>query len=190
MEALLWYATRGAGIVSLILLTAVTSLGLMTAGRWQRPGWPRFLTAEFHRNLALLSIVFVAIHVLIAVLDPFTSLGLAAALVPFSSTYRQFWLGLGGVSLYLFAAMIASSLIRAHIGPRVWRAIHWAAYGAWPMAVVHGLGTGTDATTPWAWLVNAGCVAAVAAALAWRTNASRTARSELETALPLRGGRP
>ena len=74
MEGLLWYATRGAGIVSLILLTAVTCLGLMTAGRWQRPGWPRFLTAEFHGNLALLSIAFVAIHVLIAVLDPFTSL--------------------------------------------------------------------------------------------------------------------
>lgn len=188
MDGILWYATRGAGIVSLILLTAVTCLGLMTAGRWQRPGWPRFLTAEFHRSLALLSIVFVGIHIVIAVVDPFTSLGWAAALVPFSSSYRQVWLGLGAVSLYLFAAMIASSLIRARIGQRTWRAIHWLAYGTWPLAVVHGLGTGTDATAPWAWLVNVACFTAVAGSLAWRTTVTRGARDAIEAALPARRG--
>jgi methionine sulfoxide reductase heme-binding subunit len=188
MGNVLWYATRGAGIVSLLLLTAVMCLGLLTAGRWQRPDWPRFLTAEFHRSLALLTIVFVAVHVIISVIDPFTALGFGAALVPFSSPYKQLWLGLGAVSVYLFAALVISSLAKAHIGPRAWKAIHWLAYATWPLGVLHGLGTGSDTGAPWAWLVNAACIAAVAATVAWRVATTSAARESIRTALPP-GGR-
>jgi predicted ferric reductase len=186
MESLLWFATRGAGMVSLILLTVVGCLGLLTVGRWQRPGWPRFLTAQLHSNLALLSIVFLVIHILIAVLDPYTALGLGAALVPFSSPYRQFWLGLGSIAMYLIAAVIVTSLLRARIGVRTWRAVHWLSYGAWPIAVAHGLGTGTDGEAAWGRLVVGACVLAVGASLAWRIAESRAARSSTESALPPR----
>lgn len=186
MESLLWYATRGAGMVSLILLTAVGSLGMLTVGRWQRPGWPRFLTAELHSNLALLSIVFLAIHILIAVLDPYTSLGVGAALIPFSSLYRQFWLGLGGVAMYLLAAIVVTSLLRDRVGRRTWRAVHWLSYAAWPVAVLHGVGTGTDGGSLWGWLVIGGCVLAVVASLAWRIEVVRAARADMQAALPQR----
>jgi sulfoxide reductase heme-binding subunit YedZ len=187
MESLLWYATRGAGMVSLILFTAVGCLGMLTVGRWQRPGWPRFLTAEFHSNLALLSVVFLVIHILIAALDPYTSLGLSSALVPFSSPYRQLWLGLGGVSMYLLAAIVATSLLRSRVGRRTWRAVHWASYAAWPLAVMHSVGTGTDGGTAWGLLLVGGCVLAVVACLALRVAATRVARTEIEAALPSRG---
>ncbi len=184
MEGLLWYATRAAGMVSLILFTAVACLGMLTAGRWQRPGWPRFLTAELHSNLALLSIAFLVIHILIAALDPYTSLGLGSAFVPFSSPYRRFWLGLGGVAMYLGAAIIATSLVRDRIGRRSWRAVHWLSYAAWPLAVLHSVGTGTDGEATWGLLIVGGCVVAVAACLAWRISATRTARAEIAAALP------
>jgi predicted ferric reductase len=187
MESLLWYATRGAGMVSLVLFTAVGCLGMLTVGRWQRPGWPRFLTAEFHSNLALLSIVFLVIHILIAALDPYTSLGLGSALLPFSSPYRQFWLGLGGVSMYLIAAIVATSLLRSRIGRRTWRAVHWISYAAWPLAIMHSIGTGTDGGTVWGLLLVGGCAQAVVACLAWRIAATRRARGEIEAALPSRG---
>jgi predicted ferric reductase len=187
MESLLWYATRGAGMVSLILFTVVGCLGMLTVGRWQRPGWPRFLTAEFHSNLALLSVVFLVVHILIAALDPYTSLGLSAALVPFSSPYRQLWLGLGGVSMYLLAAIVVTSLLRGRIGRRTWRAVHWASYAAWPLAIMHSVGTGTDGGTAWGLLLVGGCVLAVGGCLAWRVAATRVARAEIEAALPSRG---
>ena len=186
MESLLWYATRGAGMVSLVLLTTVGCLGMLTVGRWQRPGWPRFLTAELHSNLALLSIVFLLIHVLIAALDPYTSLGLASALVPFSSPYRQVWLGLGGVSMYLVAAIIATSLLRNRVGRRTWRAVHWLSYVAWPLAVMHTVGTGTDGGTAWGLLLVGGCVVAIVASLAWRVAATRATRAEMDAVLPAR----
>jgi alkylation response protein AidB-like acyl-CoA dehydrogenase len=37
--------------------------------------------------------------------------------------------------------------LRARIGFRSWRAVHWLAYASWPVALVHALGTGSDART-------------------------------------------
>jgi methionine sulfoxide reductase heme-binding subunit len=184
IEALPWYVTRATGMVSLILLTAVMCLGLLTVSRLQTAGWPRFLTAQLHRNIALLSVVFLVVHVVIAVVDPYAALGFASALIPFSSPYRQLWLGLGGVSMYLVVAMIVTSLLRGRIGQRTWRAIHWAAYAAWPTAVLHGLGTGTDSVAAWSWVLNATCMLAVAACLTWRLLYRRSAALDLEAALP------
>ena len=182
-ESLMWYATRGAGIVSLILLTAVVCLGILTSVRWQRPGWPRFLTAQLHESISLLSLVFLAIHIVVAVVDPYTSLGLAA-IVPFASGYRTIWLGLGAVALYLILAIIGTSLIRGWLGHRAWRIVHWLAYAAWPIALVHGIGTGSDTGAIWAWLLNGLCVAAVLGATAWRVGYADSTQAERARALP------
>jgi hypothetical protein len=79
-------------------------------------------------------------------------------------------------------AVALTSAVRRRIGPRAWRVVHWSAYASWPLAVVHGLGTGTDAQTPWLIGVTAACTAAVLLALAqrllhgsWRTVPIRVA---------------
>jgi len=134
----LWYATRGAGAVSLLMLTGVVVLGIVSAMRWQTASWPRFLTTGFHRNLALATLIFLAIHIVTAVVDPFAALGWQAALIPFSSSYRRLWLGLGVVAIYLLLAIVVTSLLRPLFGPRTWRLVHWLAYFMWPIAVIHG----------------------------------------------------
>ena len=141
-DQILWFATRGAGIVLLLLFTAVTCLGILTVMRWQSASWPRFLSAELHRNLALLSVVFLVIHVVTAILDPFVSIGWLSIVVPLASDYRPVWVGLGALSVDLFIAIVVTSLLRARFGQRVWRAVHWLAYASWPLAVLHSLGTG------------------------------------------------
>lgn len=165
---ILWFATRGAGIVSLLLFTAVVGLGVMTSVRWHARQWPRFLTAEVHRRIALLSVVFLALHIVTAVIDPFASLGWISALVPFASSYRPLWLGLGVVSLDLLLAVVVTSLLRARVGRRAWRVVHWTAYASWPLALAHGIGTGSDASAPWMLGIDAACLGIVAAAVAWR----------------------
>jgi sulfoxide reductase heme-binding subunit YedZ len=176
---ILWFATRGAGIVSLLLFTAVTCLGVLAVLRWQSSSWPRFLTVEFHRNLALLSVGFLATHIVTAIVDPFTSLGVFAAAIPFASGYRPLWVGLGTVALDLLLALVVTSLLRARIGQRAWRAVHWLAYGAWPLAVVHGIGTGTDTAAWWMRGIDVASIAAVALAVTWRLAAGRSNRSRL-----------
>lgn len=167
-DQLLWYTTRGAGAVSLVLLTVVVVLGVMSSLRFQTAGWPRFLTTGLHRNLALVTLVFLALHIVTAVVDPFTSLGWAAALIPFSSYYRTFWLGLGTIAAELLAAIVVTSLARGLFGQRAWKIVHWLSYAAWPIGVVHGLGTGTDAWSAWFFALTCACVAVVGFAIVYR----------------------
>lgn len=190
-NTILWYTTRGAGAVTLILLTAVVVLGVLSALRVQSESWPRFLTTGLHRNLALMTLVFLALHIITAVVDPYTNLGWAAALIPFSSSYRTFWLGLGAISFELLVAIVVTSLVRGMLGHRAWRAVHWLTYAAWPIGVIHGLGTGTDTWSAWMLAITAGCVAAVGMAVALRLNAGSTdplaaARSAFRSAVDRR----
>ena len=178
-DQLLWFSTRGAGIVSLLLSIMVVCLGLLTAARWQATGWPRFLTAELHRSVALVSVVFVALHVVTAILDPFTSLGVLAAIVPLASSYRPAAVGLGVISLDLFIAVIVTSLLRERIGLRVWRTVHWVAYAAWPLAILHALTAGSDAFSTWMLALLGACCLAVAASLAWRLAVGGSVRGSL-----------
>ncbi len=176
---ILWFATRGAGIVSVILFSAVASLGLLSVARAQSPSWPRFLTVELHRNLALLSVVFLGLHTVTAVLDPFTSLGIASAIVPFASEYRPLAVAFGVISVDLAFPVIVTSLLRDRIGHRTWRAVHWASYAAWPLAVAHTLTAGSDAPAPWMLAVTGASVIAVGGALLWRLLVGGTNRSRL-----------
>jgi sulfoxide reductase heme-binding subunit YedZ len=167
-DQLLWYTTRGAGAVSLILLSAVVVLGLLARLRVETQGWPRFLSAAVHGDLALMTLVFLMLHIVTAVVDPFTHLGIVAAVVPFGSYYRTFWLGLGTIAFELLLAIVATSLLRHRIGARGWRAVHWLAYACWPVAVIHGIGTGTDNSSAWMIVIDIVCVGSVLLAVIWR----------------------
>lgn len=180
-DQLYWFATRGAGVVSLLLFTAVMCIGIFTTMRWQSTHWPRFLTAELHRSLALLSVVFLVVHVVTAIVDPFTHLGLSAALIPFASSYRPLWVGLGVISIDLGVAVLVTSILKARVGQRVWRAIHGLAYASWPLAILHSIGSGSDAMSPWMLSIDVICGAAVMIAVAWRVLVSRGSnRADLE----------
>lgn len=164
----LWYLTRGTGVVALLLLTAAVVLGVVGTSRWSRPNWPRFATAGLHRSISLLVVLVLAIHIVTAELDPFAPIGWLAVVIPFLSGYRPIWLGLGTLAFDLLLALVLTSLMRNRIGYRAWRAIHWLAYVSWPVALVHGLGTGTDARLGWVVVLSGLCAAAVVAAGAWR----------------------
>lgn len=190
-DTLLWYTTRGAGAVSLVLLSGVVVLGILSALRVQTSGWPRFLTAGLHRNLALMTLVFLALHIVTAVVDPFTHLGWLTAVVPFSSYYRTIWLGLGTVAFELLVAIVVTSLARPLIGQAAWRLVHWLTYASWPIAVIHGLGTGTDVWSAWSLVLTALCVGAVVAAIGYRLMAGprdplARARSAFQAAVETR----
>lgn len=174
-----WYLMRASGVVSLVLLTVVLVLGIATRNRVRVGRAPAFVTAGIHRGVSLLSVVFLATHVATAVADPYAQVGLVATVVPFAGAAKGLWVGLGTVSLDLIAALIATSLLRRHVGVRAWRLVHWTAYLCWPVAVAHTLGIGTDAGTTWLRATTGACVALVAAAVVARvTTGTRGKRLE------------
>lgn len=171
----LWYASRAAGLLALLLLTGTVVLGALTRGRASSWTWPRFAVVALHRNLSLLTLVFVLVHVATAVVDGYAGIAWLDVVVPFVSVYHPFWLGLGTAAFDLLLALLVTSLLRTRISQKVWRAVHWAAYACWPVAVVHGLGIGeTEVASWWGIALVLACVAAVACAVAWRVGRERT----------------
>jgi Ferric reductase like transmembrane component len=163
-----WFLTRGTGAVALVLLTASVVLGVLGTSRVSSPRWPRYAIEAAHRDVSLLVLAVLAVHIITTVLDSFAPIALTAAVIPFISSYRPVWLGLGTLSFDLLLAVVITSLARRRLGYARWRLVHWLAYASWPVAVLHGLGTGSDTRLWWMLLLTAACVAAVAAAVTAR----------------------
>lgn len=161
-SAVTWETARAGGFIAYVLLTLAVSAGLVLRNRWQTARWPRIVTNEVHGYLSLLALVFIVVHVVAVVVDPFTRFRLGEVLVPFASHYRPLWMGLGTVALYLLLAVWISSRLRQRISYRVWRGIHVLAYGVYAAATVHGVGTGTDTQTVWALALYGTSIALVA----------------------------
>jgi len=162
-------------MVSLVLLTASVAFGIAEVVRFATPRWPRFVVAALHRNISLLATVFLAVHIITAVADSFAPIRIIDVFVPFVAAYRPIWLGLGAVAFDILIALVVTSLLRERIGYKTWRAVHWAAYACWPVALLHGLGTGSDTGARWAVFVNVGCLVAVVAAVWVRAGWTRIA---------------
>jgi hypothetical protein len=175
-----WYATRGLGLCALIVLTGTVVLGIVTSVRWAGQATPGFVSADLHRNLSLLAIGLVVLHIITTLLDPFAHISVRDVIIPIGAAYRPVWLGLGVVAFEVMVAIVATSLLRDRIGARWWRLIHWAAYSSWPLAVVHGLGTGSDARAPWMVATVVWSVVSVLVALFYRL------RRGGPTSLPIR----
>jgi len=164
-----WYLSRGTGVVALILLTVAVVLGVLDSQRFTSPLWPRFAVDRVHRDVSLLVLVVLVIHIVTSVLDGFAPITLTDGVIPFLSPYRPLWLGLGALSFDILIAVAVTSVMRRRLGYQTWRAIHWAAYGSWPIAVFHGLGTGSDIKQGWMLVLTVLCVAAVIGAVVVRT---------------------
>ncbi len=163
-----WYLTRSTGAVALLLLTLSIALGVAGVSRFSSPRWPRFVLDALHRNVSLLAVVFLLVHIVTAVLDSYAPISLTDAFVPFVGSYRPFWLGLGAVAFDLLLAVALTSMMRRRLGYGAWRATHWLAYACWPIAMLHGLGTGSDVKSTWLLALNIACLAVVALAVGAR----------------------
>ena len=171
-----WYLMRGSGVTTLLLLTGVVVLGIATTSHAQLIRLPRFATLALHRSISLLAVVFLAIHVVTAIVDPYAAVRVVQVVLPVPVGPYPLWLGLGALSLDVLAAVIVTSLVRSRLGLRVWKTVHWLAYASWPLAFVHSIGIGTDKASGWFLGVAITCAGAVAAAVMWRLAETGRAR--------------
>jgi sulfoxide reductase heme-binding subunit YedZ len=177
-----WYLTRSTGAVAMVLLTLTVAFGVLDVRRYATARWPRFVIDGLHRNVGLLTIVFLVLHILTSVLDSFAPIALLDAVIPFVGSYRPFWLGLGAVSFDLLVAVTITSLMRRRVGHRTWRAVHWLSYASWPVALLHGFGTGSDVKDAWLMGLSLVCLAVVVLAVIGRVTVGSPARLRLRGA--------
>jgi predicted ferric reductase len=149
-----WYLSRASGFVAYGLVWASMVFGLLLTNKLARV-WPGGPTAfDLHQYVSLLGLAFGLFHALILLGDRYVKYTLVQVLMPFASTgYRPLLVGLGQVGFYIMIIVSATFYIRKRIGQRSFRAIHMMSFAMFLLALVHGLGAGTDSTTPWAGLV-------------------------------------
>ena len=117
-----WYLARGTGAVALVLLTISVVLGILGSLRFAvAPRWPRFAIDTLHRDVSLLVIVLLVVHIITSVLDSFAPIKLTDAVIPFVSSYRPLWLGLGALAFDILLALVVTSLVRRRLGYGRWR---------------------------------------------------------------------
>jgi sulfoxide reductase heme-binding subunit YedZ len=164
----LWYVSRGSGLILLALFSVVVVLGIATRTGSAPRTWHRFTVAELHRTLSLFAVALLTLHVVTAIADPYVSIGWWATVIPFVSHYKAAAIGLGTLAVDFGAAVILTSLFRHRLGFKAWRAVHWLAYLAWPVAFVHSLRAGNDLGLAWVYGVEWGSAALVATAVVAR----------------------
>jgi Predicted ferric reductase len=144
-----WLASRASGLVALALVTISVGIGLLMAGKlMRRPGLGPKLAA-IHEHAALAAMVAIAVHGVTLLGDAWLSPGLAGIVIPFKMAYKPLWTGLGVLGGYLAALLGLSFYARRRIGARLWRKAHRFTVVVYALAVLHTLGAGTDASTPW-----------------------------------------
>ena len=165
--SVLWFLNRSTGVVTIVLLTITTVLGVLAIGGRPAGRVPRFVTQAFHRNVALLSMLLLVVHLITAVLDEFVEIRWYEVFIPFVGSYEPLWVGFGAIATDLMLVVILTSLFRTRMQHNLWRGLHISAYALWALAIGHGIGVGTDMTESM-WLVTVACAIAVPLAAALR----------------------
>lgn len=171
-SAALWALGRGTGVAALVLMTVAIVLGIVARSGRRVPWLGRFGTSDLHRTAALTGTGLVAVHLGTLLFDPYAQLRVVDFVFPFLASYRPLWLGLGTLAVDLLGVVTVVSLLRHRVGPKTFKTVHWATYVLWPFALVHALGSGTDAATVWFRALAVACIAAVATASWWRLSPS------------------
>ena len=149
MEYAWWLASRASGIVALALISLSVMLGLAMAGRASRDPKLRRAMIAVHEHAALAALIAIAVHGITLLGDKWLDPGVLGILVPFQMEHEPLWTGLGILGGYLAAALGLSFYARRRIGAKRWRSLHKATILVYVLSVLHTLGAGSDASTPW-----------------------------------------
>lgn len=164
----IWYAARASGVAAYVILSLTVSLGISMGGKAQSSRWPRFATEDIHRFGGLLVGSLIGVHVLTIAADSFLPFSIGQLVIPFTSTYRPLWTGLGICAAELLLALAITNHYRKRMPYRLWRVMHYANFGVWSLASVHGMLSGTDRSALWLVLIYAVAIGTVGALLLWR----------------------
>jgi len=164
-----WYAARAGGIAAYVLLTLNVSIGLLMTGKKRMKHWPRFALEDVHRFTGILTGTFVVLHIATVAIDSYLPFSVASLAVPFISSYRPIWIGLGIVAAEMLLALAITNHYRnTTLSYRTWRRWHYVNFAVWTTATFHSIGSGTDRSTTWLLAIDAVAVGTVCGLTTWR----------------------
>ncbi len=177
-----WYLARAAGLVAYLLLWLSVAFGLIITNKFARL-WPGGPTAfDLHQFTSLLALAFTVFHGLVLLGDQYINFSLVQLLIPFSDTYRPFWVGLGQLAFYLAIPVAFSFYARKSLGYKTWRLLHYGSFAVYFLVTLHGLFSGTDSTTLSALAMYGMTALTTVALIVYRVFASRSQAGKVRLA--------
>lgn len=178
-----WYVARAAGFTAYALLTLTVCFGLLVRTKLMDALVARWRTFDVHQITALIALAFIGLHIFALLGDQYVGFHLSELFVPFTAPYRPTQVTLGIVALYLMLVIAGSFAVRRSIGYETWRAIHYLTFGAFLLALGHGVLAGTDTGEPWARAIYWGTGLLVAALTGWRIRRDANRRRPEQSAV-------
>ncbi len=148
-QHIFWIASRAFGVVALVLVAVSVGIGLAMAMRSAKGPGAMARLRQVHEATALTALIFIAAHGLVLLGDSYLRPGLAGIAIPFATSHTPLWTGLGVIGGWMAALLGLSFYVRRWIGPKLWRKMHRWTLAVYALAVVHTLGSGTDAGSFW-----------------------------------------
>ena len=190
-DRLPWYATRLLALLSYLAITGSVVYGLLLSTGILDAIAQRTVTFTLHQDLSGIGLALAIVHAAVLMIDtslPYTPVEI---LVPFAGPYRNVWVGVGQLSLYLTAIVMGSFYLRKRIGQKRWRTLHYVTFLAFLGATGHGIAAGSDSNAPWAEGVYLASAAIVLFLLTYRIAMSRAARAAAPVStISIRDGAP
>ena len=143
-----WYITRAAGLTGYFLIWLSMVWGLALAAKIFHPVVDNAQSYDFHEFLSLLGLGFILLHVVVLLFDHFLPFNIFQILIPFISSYRPLWVGLGVIGMYLLLLVTITFYLRKRIGAETFRALHVFSLVGYLGTTLHGLFAGTDSGLP------------------------------------------
>ncbi len=186
-----WYITRAAGWVAYFLLWFSMVWGLAIPTKFfERIISPTF-AVDFHEYISLLAIGFVILHVTVLLFDQYLPFTLAQIFIPFLSTYKPIWVGLGVIGAYLSLLVTVTFYLRKRIGQKRFKAIHTLSIAGYLGVVLHAFFAGSDSSLFAVQLVYLSTFMVVVFLTSyWLINARQMKKEKELRALPVRQSRP
>jgi hypothetical protein len=173
-----WVATRLVAFLSYFAITGSVVYGLLLSTKVLDAIAHRPVSFALHQDLAAIGLGLAGVHAVLLGLDATVPFSLGDMLVPFVAPYRPLWVGVGQLTLYLVAVVLASFYLRSRIGQRAWRLLHYLTFLSFAGATAHGILSGSDSGTAWAWWSYVGATALVVFLTGYRVVTGITASRE------------
>jgi sulfoxide reductase heme-binding subunit YedZ len=150
---LAWYAVRAFGFLAYFVLATSVLYGLLLSTKILDAIAHRPVSFALHKDLSIVGLVLAALHGVILIADQSFDFTPRAILVPFASPYSPVSVGIGQLTFYASLVILLSFYVRRRIGQRTWRLLHYVTFLSFAGASYHGIASGSDSGSFWAFWV-------------------------------------
>jgi predicted ferric reductase len=131
-----------AGLVAMVLLTVNILLGLFLSARYNTVRkWPhrRIPIFDIHNWTAYIALGLICLHPILLLCSRTAGFGIGDVLFPVWSPKQTLYNCLGAATFYCVVFVVVTSYIRARLGSRLWKKLHYVAYAAAGFLFIHGI---------------------------------------------------